>query len=160
VREIGLSISTVRSGKIAEQAIHAAITVRMFALPPRDRTSRYLLGAVSPIAPYLSAISLEENHFHFRVGAAGLGLTVLPTRISLRNAGLQNGTRVHSGPEQRVISVPARGPLVSGWAPLLRGSIHSTPGLAFDSPAVARACHGRVPCPGGPHQRHGFGWSW
>jgi hypothetical protein len=82
VREIGLSISTVRSGKIAEQAIHAAITVRMFALPPRDRTSRYLLGAVSPIAPYLSAISLQENHFHFHVGAAGLGLTVLPTRIS------------------------------------------------------------------------------
>ena len=89
MREIGLSISTVRSGKIAEQAVQAAITVRMFALPPRGRTLRYLLGAVSPIAPYLSAISLQENHFHFHVGVAGLGLTVLPTRISLRNAGLQ-----------------------------------------------------------------------
>jgi hypothetical protein len=28
-----------------------------------------------------------------------------------------NGTRFRSGPEQRVISVPARDPLVSGWVP-------------------------------------------
>jgi hypothetical protein len=160
VREIGLSISTVRSGKIAEQAVQAAITVRMFALPPRGRTLRYLLGAVSPIAPYLSAISLQENHFHFHVGVAGLGLTVLPTRISLRNAGLQNGTRVHSGPEQRVISVPARGPLVSGWAPFFAArftallDLRSThPRLRERATDVCRAQEDHI-------QPHGFGWSW